>query len=63
MRRRRYSAEAIVNKLREADVLLAKGNTVARTCKQLGITDFASGSHLGRLQCRWRLEYGGSACD
>lgn len=51
MSRKRYSAEEIVNKLREADVLLSKGHTVARTCKQLGITDFT--------YYRWRREYGG----
>lgn len=40
MSQKRYSAEEIVSKLRQADVLLSKGYTVAKTCKELGITDF-----------------------
>jgi len=38
-RKTRHSAEQIVNKLREADVLLSKGQTIAQACKQIGITD------------------------
>ena len=51
MRRKRNSAEEIVNKLREADVLLSKGHTVAQACKQIGVTGFT--------YYRWRREYGG----
>ncbi len=29
----------IVNKLREAEVLIAGGQTVAQACKQIGVTD------------------------
>ncbi len=36
---KRFSAEQIVNKLREADVLLSKGQTIAQACKQIGVTD------------------------
>ena len=39
MSRKRYSVEQIVQKLREAEVELAKGRTVTEVCKQLGITD------------------------
>ena len=49
--RRRHTAEEIVNKLREAEVLLAKGQTVAQACKQIGVTGFT--------YYRWRREYGG----
>jgi transposase-like protein len=49
--RKRFSAEEIVNKLREADVLLSKGQTVAHACKQLGVTE--------QTYYRWRREYGG----
>ena len=35
MARKRHSAEEIVNKLREAEVLLSGGATVAHACKQL----------------------------
>ena len=39
MSRKRFKPEEIVNKLREADVLLAQGQTIPRACKQIGITD------------------------
>lgn len=51
MNRKRFKAEEIVNKLREADVLLSKGQTVAQVCKQIGVTGFT--------YYRWRREYGG----
>jgi transposase-like protein len=50
-KRKRYAAEGIVNKLREADVLLSKGQSVAQTCKQIGIAD--------QTYYRWRRSYGG----
>ena len=50
MNRKRFKAEEIVNKLREADVLLSKGQTVAQACKQIGVTGFT--------YYRWRREYG-----
>ncbi len=55
MSRKRFSAEEIVNKLRAADVALAKGATVAQACKQLGITD--------QTYYRWRREFGGMKVD
>ncbi len=51
MTRKRFKAEEIVNKLREADVLLSKGHTVAQACKRIGVTGFT--------YYRWRREYGG----
>jgi transposase-like protein len=55
MGRKRHSAEEIVNKLREADVLLAQGRTVAQACQQIGIND--------QTYYRWRREYGGMKAD
>lgn len=55
MPRKRFSAEEIVNKLREADVLLSTGQTVAQACKQIGVTD--------QTYYRWRREYGGLKVD
>ncbi len=55
MPRKPFSAEQIVNKLREADVLLSKGQTIAQACKQIGITD--------QTYYRWRKEYGGLKVD
>ncbi len=52
---KRFKAEEIVNKLRQADVELARGNTVAAVCKLLEITD--------ATYFRWRKEYGGMKVD
>ena len=50
MPKKRYNAEEIIHKPREADVLLAQGKTITETCK-LGVTDHTYN--------RWRKEYGG----
>jgi len=55
MARKRHSAEEIVNKLREAEVLIAQGSTVAQVCKQIGVT--------GQTYYKWRREYGGLKTD
>ncbi len=55
MPKKRYNAEEIIHKLRETDVLLAQGKTVADTCKQLGVTE--------QTYYRWRKEYGGMKVD
>jgi hypothetical protein len=34
MPKKRYNAEEIIHKLREADVLLGQGKTVSQACKQ-----------------------------
>jgi hypothetical protein len=39
MSRKRFSTEQIIRKLREVEVELARGRTVAQLCKQLEITD------------------------
>lgn len=51
MARARYSAEQIIGKLREAEVLLAKGSTAGQACKAIGVTE--------QTYYRWRREYGG----
>jgi putative transposase len=51
MARRRHTAEQIITKLREAEVALAQGQTVAQGCKALGVTE--------QTYYRWRQEYGG----
>ncbi len=33
-----YSPEQIINKLREAEILLGRGSSVAEVSKQLGVT-------------------------
>lgn len=55
MGRKRFSAEEIVNRLRQADVLISQGQTVSQVCKQIGVTD--------QTYYRWRKEYGGLKTD
>ncbi len=38
MLKKKYNAEDIIHKLREADVLLGQGRTVTEVCKQLSVT-------------------------
>ena len=55
MSHKRHTTEQIVNKLRQAEVELAKGQTVSAACKRIGITD--------QTYFRWRKEYGGLKVD
>lgn len=55
MPRKRFTAEQIIQNLREAEVLLAQGKTIAQVCKKIGITD--------QTYYRWRKEYGGIRTD
>ena len=55
MARKYFSAEQIVNKLREADVLLSQGKTVVQAVKQIGVTE--------QTYYRWRKEFGGMKTD
>ncbi len=55
MKGKKYTAEEIVTKLREAEVLLAKGQNLGEVCRQLEITDVT--------YYRWRKEYGGLRVD
>jgi putative transposase len=55
MKGKKYTAEQIVTKLREAEVLLAKGQNLGEVCRQLEITDVT--------YHRWRKEYGGLRVD
>jgi putative transposase len=43
--------EQIINKLREAEVLLSQGATIGEASRKLGITE--------QTYYRWRREYGG----
>ena len=55
MPRRRFTAEQIIQHLREAEVLLSQEKTIAQVCKKIGITD--------QTYYRWRKEYGGLRMD
>jgi len=55
MSKKRHTAEQIIGKLREAEVLLAQGQTVPVVSRSLGITE--------QTYYRWRKEYGGLRVD
>ena len=55
MARKKFSAEQIIRMLREAEVELAKGQSVGVVCKKLGVTT--------NTYHRWRKEYGGLRMD
>jgi len=48
---KRRSVEEIIRKLREAEVLLSQGDTVAQMVRKIGISD--------HTYYKWRREYGG----
>jgi len=50
-RKRRYSTEQIITKLREADVMLSRGRSTEEISKMLEISK--------QTYYRWRKEYGG----
>jgi len=51
MVRKAFKPEQIINKLREAEVLLSQGLTVGEASRKLGVTE--------QTYYRWRKEYGG----
>ena len=54
-RRKRHTAEEIVAKLRQVDVLMAQGRAVADAVRAIGVTEVT--------YYRWRNEYGGLKGD
>ena len=55
MPRLRHTVEQILAKLREAEVALSKGQSVAHVCRALSISE--------QTYYRWRNEYGGLKVD
>ena len=55
MVRKRYTPEQIINKLREAELLLSQGSTIGVACRKIGVSDYT--------YYRWRKEYGGMRVD
>jgi transposase-like protein len=51
MRKKRFRPEEIITKLREADILISQGRSVAEAIKALRVSDVT--------YYRWRQEYGG----
>jgi putative transposase len=48
---KRYGAEEVIRKLKQADVLISQGKTVDAVCKELGVSD--------ATYYKWRREFGG----
>jgi putative transposase len=55
MSQKRHTAEEIVAKLRQVDVLTAQDRTVAEAIRQIGVTEVT--------YYRWRQEFGGLKSD
>ena len=55
MPRQRFKPEQIIGKLREVEIVVAKGSTMAEACRQIGVTE--------QTLYRWRREYGGMRVD
>ena len=51
MVRKTYTPELIINKLREAEILLNQGASIAEASRKIGVTE--------QTYYRWRKEYGG----
>ncbi len=51
MAKKTYTPEQIINKLREAEVLLSQGSSIGKVSRKIGVTE--------QTYYRWRREYGG----
>jgi putative transposase len=55
MGKMKFTAEQIISKLREAEVLQSSGQSITEVCRQLGIKE--------QTYYKWRKEYGGMRVD
>ena len=55
MAKRKHTPEEIINKLREAEVVVAAGSTVVEDSRRIGVSE--------QTFYRWRAEYGGLRID
>ena len=55
MSKMKFSAEQIISKLREAEVLQSSGQSITEVCRQIGIKE--------QTYYKWRKEYGGMRVD
>jgi putative transposase len=51
MAKKGYTPEQIINKLREAEILLTQGSSIVEASRKIGVTE--------QTYYRWRREYGG----
>ena len=55
MSKKANTPEQIINKLREAEIMLSQGTSMAVICKKIGVVE--------QTYYRWRKEYGGMRVD
>ena len=55
MARRLFKPEQIINKLREAEVLISQGSTIGEASRKIGVTE--------QTYYCWRREYGGMGVE
>lgn len=55
MARKRYTAEQIIGLLRQAEVMVGQGKSIAEVLREIGVT--------ANTYYRWRKEYGGLGLD
>ena len=55
MGQKRFTSEQIIAKLREAEVEIARGQSVPQACRKIGVTE--------QTYYRWRKAYGGLRLD
>ena len=55
MGRKRHTAEEVIGKLREGEIVQSQGGTIADACRRIGVTE--------QTYFRWRKEYGGLKVD
>ena len=55
MRKKRFTAEQIIGKLREVEILVGQGDTISIACRKAGVGE--------AVYYRWRREYGGLKMD
>jgi putative transposase len=53
--RRLFRPEQIINRLREAEVLISQGATIGEASRRIGVTE--------QTYYRWRREYGGMGVE
>ena len=51
MAKKKYTSEQIINKLRQAEIMISQGTCIEQVCKKLEISN--------QTYYRWKKEYGG----
>lgn len=55
MPRKGYTAEQIIGKLREAEILIQQGHSIGEVARKIGVSEYT--------YYRWRRRYGGIGVD